>query len=54
MHRMNPAPRAVLLALHPLLNLLFIALGVIIHAMAHRALEFNEVVLGHSVWYGDQ
>lgn len=49
MERMNPAPRAVLVALHALLNLLLVALGVVVHAMTHAALEFDEVILGHTV-----
>ena len=48
MQRMNPAARAVFVTLHALLNLLLVALGMVVHAVTHRALEFDEVVLGHS------
>ncbi len=45
--RMLLTPPAMLVALHSLLNLFFVAERMIIHLVALTALEFDEVILGH-------
>jgi hypothetical protein len=47
MHRMLPAPFAKFLELDFALHFLFIFARPIVDALAHTALEFDEIWLGH-------
>ena len=49
MRRLLVAPLAVFLQLQTDLDLLLVLLGVMIHALTHRTLEFDEIVLAHNL-----
>jgi hypothetical protein len=45
--RVLPAPLAVLLHLQTRLQDLLVLLRVVVHVLAHCALEVNQIILGH-------
>jgi len=47
--RVFALPRAVLFQFQPFFDFLLVALGVVVDALAHRALKFDEIILRHKV-----
>ncbi len=43
------APGAVLLQFQPSLKGFLVLLGMVVHVLANRAFEINQVVLGHNI-----